>query len=517
MSGELKAIDGYRTPQGGDEVADHEIVVWELPHGLLEVDDPLFEESYRIGDQSTIPYKAAENIILQSWKHNALSLSTRQLTNTAEYATKPGTDRWSRMGHMISVAVLTARYGGSEAEVISAALHDSGHRLASHRTDDLLEGRGAENAHDRTLVTFLQRNGFFDRLQRRTLIDRNGQLTGDNGAFLYEVLAHDELALPRSFTNQPSLTQSMEVERLQYIAQEAVIWIYEPSLVREALKHAIRAEHGEYGEHIVFDDAEAARIFMTAQVRCSTEHWNDPLNDVIDELLMTLDRRLFVAPKIPVVNDQYFPGDVMYTTEETWQDYYQQQAEKDPFSSAILKIADALAKQQRSIHENYDRHDAYRGPVYPSWVFNFSTLNSERAHTAQGVGKGRGNFLTVEMLPGKPRTINPWVEQPDGRWDRLYTIMPELQAYKEGLSQWCASGPYDIVINFDHPSLGLTAREKQSIGPGVRMIKQKWPKVLERPLMPGGVLKDHIAQAAERARRDGRIKIERPEAVSQTA
>lgn len=519
MTGQRGVIEGFRTPGGNGGVADHEVVVWELPHGVLEVEDPLFEEPYRIGDGSIIPYKTAEDIILQSWKHNALALSTRQLTNTAEFTTKPGTDRWSRMGHELSVAALTAQKGGSEEEVIQASQHDKAHRLGSHRTDDLLEGRGAESSHDNNLVSFLQRNGFFARLQRKGIIDEDGRLANGTGRGLVDIIAHDEHELPRSFTNQPGHTGSMEVERLQYIAQEAVIWLYEPALVREGLRHAVRAEHAEHGEHIVFDDAEAARLFMTAQVRCSTEHWNDPLNDVIDELLMTLDRRLFVAPKTPMTNGQYFPGDVMYTTEETWLEYYRLQAEKDPFSSAILKIALKLAEQQRAIHENYDRDDAYTGPVSPSWMYTFSTLDSGRAHTAQGVGKGRGNFLTIEMLPGKTRSIDPWVKQPTGRWERLTTLMPEMKEYKENQSQWCATttGPFDVVISFDHPSLGLTPQEKRSIAPGVRMIKQLWPKILERPLMPDDVLARHVAQAAARARKDGRIEFEEAESTARIA
>lgn len=394
--GSVRAIsEGFRTPGGTASCAEHEVVVWEIADNLLEVSDPLCEEPFRIGDGSLIKDPTAEAIAIENWRYNARSLSTRQLTDVRPFTTKLGTDRWSRMGHELSVAAMTTRFGGSPIEIVSATMHDEGHRVASHRTDDLLAGRGSENDHDKSLVGYFQRNGFLRHLQSKGLIDEKGIIPA-YGVGLTSIIDRDEKTLPRSHTNQPSWTMSLEDERLQYIAEEACIWIYEPKLVREGLRHALRAEHPEHGDNIVFDDPEAARLFQIAQTRCSSEHWTEPLNNIIDELLMTVDRRLFTTIKRPhdETTTQYYPGDVMYTSEEDWEEKYKDLATRDAFAAAILKIAAALAKQQRAVHETLHSYDSYRGPMYPSWMSAQTLLHV--TNVTQGLTNRSKHYLMAE-------------------------------------------------------------------------------------------------------------------------
>lgn len=507
MGSDRPISEGFRTPGWGQACADHEVVVWELAENLIEVRDPLCEQPYRIGDSSLITDPTAEAIVLANWRYNARNASTRQLTNTEPFTTKTGTDRWSRMGHELSVAAMTAGFGGSPTEIIEAAVHDEGHRVASHRTDDLLAGRGAENAHDKSLVTYFQRNGFMQYLESKGLVDQAGVVPA-YGLKLVEIIEHDEQLLPRSFVNQPGSTGSLEVERLQYIAEEACIWIYEPKLVREGLSHALRAEHPQYGEHIVFDDVEAARLFQVAQTRCLSEHWAEPLNDVVDELLMTIDRRVLTSTKLfkdePTV--QYYPGDVLYTSQEDWEAKYANLASHDAFTAGIIKIATGLARQQRAVHAGLQNDNSYRGPMYPSWMSAQTLLHV--TNVDQGITARSKHYLLAEMRAGKNRSIDPWVVQANGDWQRLSTLVPETVTYRQKQTGWTTGDAYVGIIDYDHPALKLTPAERKALAPGLRRIRENWPAALARPLMPNELLTEQVTLASLRTRQRARTTVE---------
>ena len=509
-------ITHFRTPRGFEPSAEplqpYETVISETRHAdtvQLTIADPLFEQPYTIGDGSVME-PAVEEVVLAYWQHNARQLSTRQLTNTQPFTTKTGTDTWSRLPHELSTAVITARFGGSQQQILEAATHDAAHRKSSHLVDDLLGPRGLENAHE-GVDDYLRRTGFVAKLQQKGILDEQERFVRLNGLPFAAMCGYADKA--PSFTNQSGKLGHMEAERLQYIGQEAAIWIYPLELVREAMGHAVRRSHKEHGDHVVFDDVDAARLFTKAQIRCHTEHWNDPVNDVIDELVMTLDRRLLTSRNhIHMIGEEYLdyhPGDVLHVAEEDHYAKYLALAEKDAFTSAILKITLKLAEQQRDVHASYEKDDDYKGPILPAWLqfpdaltLGTESRESQMLHKIPGTSK-----LVAEMMPGKDRFIDPFVVSGRGLWRRLSDVTPDIETYREQQKRHVRTTAYDVVINAGHLALDLKSAEKHALLPGFKAIQENWPKALKRPPMPDELLAKQVAEAGAATRRRGALPV----------
>lgn len=506
----------YVTPHGGEgdyaeALHEAEMRVIAIAPGVIEVNDVLHGKPYRFGDRSLVRDPVADDYVVASWEVLGHTSSVRQLTNTEKHETKQGTGRWSRAQHMLSAAALTALYGGTPVEIMQMATHDAAHRLGSHRTDDLLTKRGLENAHDDVLLDVMRRNGFLDALIVRGLCDENGVLKDQDGVSV-ETL-YDLSCLPEGFINQPGKKCCLETERAQYIAQEGAIWIYGPTTMREALSHLYRIPDSAHGDHLVFDDVDAARTFEIAQVRCNTEHWADRCNDIIDELIMTADRSMFLSRHPELVDIvRYYPGDVLNGLEEDWQRWREELAEKEPFVSALLKVATTLAAQQRNAHAGFDdSKNRYTGPVLPDWVTIQESLLAAPVRDEQKVVSGhskklKGTSIVIEMMPGKVRSINPWVKLPGQDMRRIEDLDPSLAEFRETQSQWTGDC-YDAVIDLDHPALGLTRAEKGSIKKGLARIQEEWPLALARPAMPDELYKQRLQKSAERYRDLGRLSV----------
>ncbi len=508
-------VTHFRTPRGAEPSAEpsqpYEMVVTEHQAAgkatRLDIADPLFDEPYTIGDSSIIE-PAVEEVLLTYWQHNVRQMSTRQLSNTAPFTTKTGTDTWSRMQHELSTAVITARFGGSAQQVLEAGTHDAAHRKSSHLVDDLLGPRGKEDAHE-GVGEYLRSTGFAAKLKQQGILDEEERFVRLGGLPFSAMCGYQGKA--PSFTNQSGRLGHMEAERLQYIGQEAAIWIYPLQLVREAMGHAVRDQHKEHGDHVVFDDVDAARLFTKAQIRCHTEHWNDPINDVIDELVMTLDRRLLTDwNHIHTIGEEYlryYPGDVLHVAEEDHYAKYLALAEKDAFTSAILKIALKLAEQQRNVHAAYEKDDDYQGPQLPAWLnlqeayeLGIESRESQMLHKVSGSSQ-----LVAEMLPGKHRYIDPFVLIQRGVWKRLSDVTPDVEQYRVSQTKYTQKTAYDVVIDFTHPALDLTPAEKRALAPGFKKIQEAWPKALKRPAMPDELLAKQVAIASANTRRRGRL------------
>lgn len=504
------------TPHGGEsgtepELHPAEMRITELPTGVLVVDDPIHDQPYRIGDRSMITDAEADQYVQSVFKHLGLHFSTRQLSNTEAYSTKKGTGRWSRGQHMLSTAAATAMHGGTALEIMQMATHDIAHRLGSHRTDDLLTTRGLENAHDTALQQFFVRSGFLQSLRSRHRFGRTGSDPGQEGLSLDAI--GDLSNLPQGHINWPGKTGYLEQERLQYLLQEAALWIFGPEKAREIRRHVHREPDSELGDHLVFDDADAAYALVQAQTRCYTEHWTDPLNDVIDEALMTADRGVMVsrAPQA-AAERQFYPGDILYALEEDWQAVRNTVAEYDPFVAAMLKIAGKLAEQQRDRHLEYQTgFNRYAGPDGPRWVTLQGTILQPSDRDEQRVvlapsRRQRRDTLVFEMKPGKARAIDPLVRVSVGGLRRISQLRPDIVQYREQQSQWCGM-LFDAVVNLSDVSLGLTNAERRSIEPGLERIHAEWPGALLRPHMSDAEFALRVNDANRRYRQIGRLPV----------
>lgn len=506
--GPLSYVTPYENSQHGEAVLHPaEMKIIEHADGVIEVHDPLFEAPYRFGDRSLVSDPTADEYVVATWRHHLVGMSTRQLSNTETFETKAGTGRWSRQQHMLSTAAMTALDHGTPLEIMQMVTHDAGHIVGSHQADDLLMARGHENAHDGRLLTLARRNSFIDRLLETGLIDAAGNFSNLD-AHIDDVL--DLSRTPNSHISWPGTTGCLEQERKQYLGHEGAIWGFGAATMREALTHLRRLPDTPHGDHLVFDDVDAAIIYSVSQIRCVSEHWEEPPNDIIDELLITAHRRMFTShdPAMRDIN-RYHVADAMNVLEEDWLQLRQDLADRDPFMAVMLKLATRLAAQQRDVHAALDAYqNSYTGPILPDWLtLQQSILPPEGC--AQRIVHGRakniaGNTIVLEMQPGKMRTLNPWVTVPGQDMRRLETVAPWLTGFRQERTRWCGK-PYDALIDLDHPALAVTKVEKRALKRGLQRILAAWPAVLERPDMPDDMLAEQVRQAGITYREIGRL------------
>lgn len=511
----IEGTNVFVTPRGdtldkAPGLAEHEMVVIERPNGSIEVHDPLFEAPYAFGDGSTLSDPIADRYILAHWQHHhGLHGSTRQLSNTERHETKRGTGRWTRGQHMLSAAAITLHFGGSPLQVMQMASHDTGHRRSSHRVDDLLAGRGSENHHDLSQAEFMRRNGFIERLAEAGVIDQDDYVAGTN-THISEVVHLQNL--PEGLINWPGKSGNLEAERLQYLLHELGIWVYGMNTSRAILDHIYRDPDSPQGDQLIFDDPEAAALLTKGQIRCFSEHWSETGNDLVDELLIAVDKYLLTSRDEAFTEyNQYYPGDTLYTLEEDWlaavDNAHTGQAKA--FVSGFSKIINALCTHQQEVHDNYDNsHNLYKGPALPDWITIQQSLyrsSDHRQRTMYQRVKGmQTEYLVLEMQQGKVRAIDPWVKLPGKDLQRVSALVPSVATFREMQTRWCQEN-YDAIINLAHPSLMLSPVERKAMREGLAASESSWPEALARPEMPDEVLKKRLAHSTERYRQIGSL------------
>jgi hypothetical protein len=493
------------TPDGSGRGVDpaqlfrpDEFHVVERPDGILEVHDPLFAEPYSFGDRSLVPDPVIDDLVLAACRHFDMQGSVRQLTNTEQWASQEGISRWSRIQHMLSAAAITAKFGGRADEVGAMAIHDVGHRVGSHNAEAMLDDRHAkkQNLHDQDMLGFLKRSGFTARLVKQGLLSENGILA--NGVPLARLTETDA----KTFINWPSGTKSLEVERLQYIEHEMTIWQHPAEVVRAMHGHIRREPQSEHGDHLVIDDIDAAYMLGTGQVDCYAGDWADPVKRLGDALSMVLFRHSLVSKYKGMEEFQkHSPADVLYTTEEKWQEGLTALRESDPAVSGLFKTLIKLHETRRRVFEARDGKEADAEPVWPSWVQSFRSGRADGILVRHSSGH-QGPLIIAELGPTKKRQIDPWVQSPGERMKRLSKYRPDFLDYRERRTRWL--GAYDHVIALSSRRLGLTPQELKGLSADLgQRGRNKWQQALRRPPMSPEQFAAYIQAGANDYRRRG--------------
>jgi|GEM_PF-1824899 len=501
----------YLTPHGGEadqplHIHPAEVAVTEYPTGIIAVADPLFEEPYRIGDRSLIADPVVDDFVVAVWDYFGVHMSTRQLSRTELFETIPSLGRWNRMQHTLGAVAMTARFGGTPAQLAEMAVHDLGHRVGSHRFESLIENKMQDNDHENDLGGFLARSGFMAELRRRGLCNKQDELA--NGLRLQQ-LAHSENN-PTGITNWPARTGYPETERLNYILTESAIWQTSPAEARQVLAAVQRDQASARGDQLVFGEADAAAAYAEAQLRCRTEHWVEPLTEVSEELAVALMRYVLSsgAPGMEPY-DRYHPGDSLRTLEEDWQQALTALRHSDPGVQGMLTLIDSIVAWRRAIPADTHRK-GYRqyGPLAPSWLTLFPSLNDRIYQPIRGVHRTGGQYVVIGMQSNKPRPVNPLVGVPGGQHTPLMELRPDLATEHAARSSW-SDNPFDAVIDISHKNLRLTMAERQGImrivGPEVRAAWEQ--EVLQRPLMDELELTHRITAAGKRYRQLGAVPL----------
>jgi len=389
---------------------------------------------------------------------------------------------------------------------MAMAVHDDGHRIGSHKTDDMLIGRGKEDAHDEDLASFMMRSGFPERLMQAGLIDEHYSFIKLEDLSLHDLMHRSEHE--NDMTNWPSKSGYLEVERLQYLLHEFGIWVYDMPTAREILSHVERDRDSPLGDHLVFTDQDASVATKKGQIRCQTEHWLEPMNEAVDEFSNTMWRYGLICGDPALARyAAYYPGDTLYTLEEDWQKALMNLGHRhEAFISGFNKICEKLCDLQRRAHAEIDgHHTTYERPAVPDWLSIHERMPI-RGDVRQGVSfkKIGDTALLLEIEQAKIRVSDPLVKLPGKGLQRVSQLRPDVEAFQERQGRWSGRA-YSAEINLTHPRLGLTTAERKAMRKGLAEIKAKWPDALKRPKMSPEIFRQRIDQARTRYRKIGAV------------
>lgn len=288
---------------------------------------------------------------------NQLSKSEVEETYTGSYSFK----RWQ---HVAGVYRIIRHFGRQEVGKYSddqilqyalvACIPDLGHGVKSHVTDMLKEGMGGnENFHDLRTGQLIDLGGIQNVLDEYNI----SSPFDSHGAVKLEVPAWIECPSP-----------GLSVDRLHYINAEASLMFPDNEELREAIKleNIVITDTGEFA----FKRVDHALIWAKAANLCSSEHWNDPTNRLIELLSLEAIKRTIAKRylnEIDSLDNGYVgsPEDYTFLIDQDFDDALEKEAlnpRPDLFMNAVYSLIQSIAHRERQ------RFAKHKRPAYEQYL-----------------------------------------------------------------------------------------------------------------------------------------------------
>lgn len=337
---------------------------WRLieHEAFLEIQDPGLG-TYAIGDR---PEAALIRDIVMS-PLGMRGLSVTQLSKLKQHAPIPNIYDFFRTGHVLGnvegvhrLSRLHPAKASDEERLswkLSVMLDDLSHGIASHLTDMIIEGGygGTESAHQNRAKEAWRYGGITEILKRHGIkINKQGSIRG-----------YDQP--PWIETDAPGLCY----ERVQYAAEEMRLWLEsdrddpDAKRITESLYNLDNLTITDDAE-LAFKDEEAALLFGKAYLLLSTEDWNEPVNRVIEHLIIEAFKYSVSMRRLPGM-DQYDNGHTAPVESYTYAidqdlDYAMRVSRdvRDDFMFAISQLLSQIAKEERWRFVEYKRDQFIR-------------------------------------------------------------------------------------------------------------------------------------------------------------
>ncbi|HVV67130.1 MAG TPA: hypothetical protein VHB72_03605 [Candidatus Saccharimonadales bacterium] len=420
---------------------------WQLVEhaAFLEVRDPGLG-TYAISDRPEA--QLVRDIVMSPLGLRGMSVT--QLSKLKQHAPIPNIYDFYRTGHILSnyegVHRLAPKHPGkpSEEEVLSwklsVMLDDLAHGIASHLTDMIIEGGfgGKEQAHQERAQEAWRYGGIYEVLQKHGInVNASGGIEG------YERPPWIESDIPE-----------LCYERVQYTAEEMRLWMEsedeDPDAERiiNALYDLDNLTITEDGE-LAFKDEEMALLFSKAFLLLSTEDWNEPVNRVIEHLIIEGFKYSTYNRRLPQMH-RYDNGHTARLESYTYaidQDFDYalriSRDKQDNFMFAISQLLSQIAKEERWRFVEYKRDQFKRflldprAEDYPSAWLNGHVMEYGPASSIveidvkpptkkelQAVKTGRANAAKLihttkrgvryDIQPMKRRYVDPLIMTANG-------------------------------------------------------------------------------------------------------
>lgn len=328
----------------------------------LRIYDPAFRHEYSIeapgkGDEiDAVFYEILTSPV------GMRSLGVNQLSKSEIEETYAGSTDFRRWQHVAGVYRIVRHFARQQElddqttlqYALVACLPDLGHGVKSHVTDMLNEGMGGkEDFHEQRTGQVIDFGGVSQVFQRRNIrnpFDANGNIA-------IEVPPWVESSSP-----------DLSVDRLHYINAEISLLFPNNASVRAAidLDNFVITDTKRFA----FKEADHARVWAKAANLCSSEHWNDPINRLIELLSLEAIKRTIAKRYLENVDEfdnGYIgnPEDYTFLIDRDFDEALEKEAlnqRPDTFMNAVYSLIQSIAHRER---QRFARH---KQPTYERYL-----------------------------------------------------------------------------------------------------------------------------------------------------
>jgi hypothetical protein len=462
-----------------------------------------FHGPFTVGDQSTFSDHVGDATASLLMSRLSYLADSRKLNRTRRFETRPNASEFSQLSHCISLGVIAVEFGGGVMDVLDALLNDAPHAYDGHQADDNYQGHGKETLHDYMRPRFLKRVGFMNAMVEADALRPNssGFHVGKTRLHINSILDEEEVTVRRSFLSNKHKSRRMDADRFQYNTEETLIggWAVhaaskDPGLVPlalaqrslESVSRMIVLDDDE-GDQMVFDDPNVALASAIQYVNHNVEHWCEPVQDLVNDLLNLAERYFFVCDHDVAREMQYFyPRDYLHASADLMMRRFDAVAKDDVVMAWLLNTAESIASDQRqkSLLTMTGKR-LYVGPDPIAGV----TLKKQLAVPGEpAFGIDEDNFY-IDLPKGKVRTIDPRVLSAGTpiALSAIPRIGTEYTDYSKEHSQWI--GDYKAWISIEDPAT------RNILAQALLQIQELWPSALRRVSMPDNVLQAVVQEA----------------------
>lgn len=485
----------------------------ELTNDRVEVHHP-FHGVTVYGDTSTIEDKSMDAAAVVLFKEMPFLVDCMKLSRTRRFETRMYAGEYAQLSHCHSTPLFAVRFGGGPMDILDGLYNDAPHSAGGHGDEDNYQGHGVENLHDQGRTRFFERSGILSALVDAGALRRepSGLYVGKTMLSIDGLLREEDAEIRRSFLSNKyedeKKRRRLDGDRFQYSEEEE--WLVRcaqnrnmPDPLRipvsmaaaaiDAVVRRIVPENGE-GEQLVFKDVQSAMMFAKGYVRHNAEHWNEPVQDLVSDILNLAQRYFFLCNNPHAKNFHYFyPQEYLHTSASLLYEQYDRVAEADPVMAWFLETTEAIAADQRSKTLS---NGGYTGPNPPEMVrLHKSDSPTDRKNPYFDVVDGQ---FVIELPMGRKRTINPRVLVNAKETVPLSKLEKEYEEFERHQHQWI--GDYIATVDIEDAELAVQIQD------ALQMIREDWPIALQsRPFMPPSELQRTIKEANEYVRRMGAI------------
>lgn len=499
MSAETEPYIGVVSTDGVPELPKQQRFGFKYLEGdRVEVYHP-FHGTQIIGNRSVFPGAVMDDAAVVLFQELPFLADAMKLSRPRRFETRPFAGEFGQLSHCYSLGVLAVEMGGSIVEVLEAQYNDASHRYSGHNADNQFQSIGKETQADRIRPAFFKRAGVIDALRERGVLEGPmNRVRGTKFIYGHEFMSDESLSARSNFVDNSHPSRPLDLDRFQYATEEK---LYLSSATNEhlfdgldytswrSLEHVLRTILPGSGDQLVFKNGGALLDLGFDYARHNSEHWNEPLQDVLSTLLNVIEQYFFVCNSEFARDFQQFnPADYLHTSASLMFSRFDEVAKDDPAMNWLIELAESISEHLRNLSALYDPDTyPYLGPKAPDGI-TFERLSSADSEKHTLDVRYRDGFLLITRPKGKVRTINPMILCSDGDMLSLNEAYPQYEVFVRNQHLWIGDYRWKIRVDAD-------VETKLAIERAFSIISDKWESAKRRPEMPDSELRQHIKVA----------------------